>query len=36
LLVVALAWALIVLLVTLPLGLLLFNRVPFAASLYRY
>jgi uncharacterized membrane protein YccF (DUF307 family) len=32
----AIAWLLIVLLVTLPLGLLLFNRVPFVASLYRY
>lgn len=32
----AIAWALIVLVITLPLGLMLFNRVPFVASLYRY
>jgi uncharacterized membrane protein YccF (DUF307 family) len=35
-LVMAVAWGLIVLIVTIPLGLLLYNRVPFVASLYRY
>lgn len=30
------AWVLCVLIVTLPLGLLLYNRIPFVASLYRY
>lgn len=34
--VMTLGWLLIALIVTLPLGLLLFNRVPFVASLYRY
>ena len=29
-------WLLIVLIVTLPIGLMVFNRVPFVASLYRY
>ena len=32
----AIAWLLIVLIITLPVGLMLFNRVPFVASLYRY
>jgi uncharacterized membrane protein YccF (DUF307 family) len=32
----AIAWLLIVVIITLPLGLMLFNRVPFVASLYRY
>ena len=32
----AIAWFLIVLIITLPVGLMLFNRVPFVASLYRY
>jgi hypothetical protein len=35
-LVMALGWLLVVLLITLPLGLMLYNRVPFVASLYRY
>jgi uncharacterized membrane protein YccF (DUF307 family) len=35
-LVMALAWALLLPIITIPLGLLLFNRVPFVASLYRY
>ena len=30
------AWILILLVITIPLGLALFNRVPFVASLYRY
>ncbi len=30
------AWVLCVLILTLPLGLLLYNRIPFLASLYRY
>ena len=34
--VMAIGWALMVLIITLPLGLVLFNRVPFVASLYRY
>lgn len=29
-------WILVVLVVTLPFGLMLYNRVPFVASLYRY
>ena len=29
-------WLLIVLIVTLPIGLMVFNRVPFVASGYRY
>jgi uncharacterized membrane protein YccF (DUF307 family) len=29
-------WILVVLVVTLPIGLMLYNRVPFVASLYRY
>ena len=29
-------WLLIVLIITIPIGLLVFNRVPFVASLYRY
>lgn len=32
----AIAWALIMFIITIPLGLLLYNRVPFVASLYRY
>jgi uncharacterized membrane protein YccF (DUF307 family) len=35
-LVMAVGWVLVVLFVTLPLGLILYNRVPFVASLYRY
>ncbi len=35
-LVMTIAWALLVPIITIPLGLLLFNRVPFVASLYRY
>ncbi len=34
--VMAIGWLLVVLIITLPLGLLMFNRVPFVASLYRY
>ena len=30
------AWVLCVLLITLPVGLIIYNRVPFVASLYRY
>jgi uncharacterized membrane protein YccF (DUF307 family) len=30
------AWVLCVLILTLPLGLMLYNRIPFVASLYRY
>jgi uncharacterized membrane protein YccF (DUF307 family) len=29
-------WVLVVLILTLPIGLMLYNRVPFVASLYRY
>ena len=29
-------WFLIVLIITLPIGLMIYNRVPFIASLYRY
>ena len=29
-------WVLIVLIITLPIGLMIYNRVPFIASLYRY
>ena len=35
-LVMVVGWALIVLILTLPLGLWIYNRVPFVASLYRY
>lgn len=35
-LVMLVAWFLVALVLTLPLGLMLYNRVPFAASLYRY
>jgi len=35
-LVMAVGYALVLLVITLPLGLMLYNRVPFAASLYRY
>jgi uncharacterized membrane protein YccF (DUF307 family) len=35
-LVMAIGYGLIVLVITLPLGLMLYNRVPFVASLYRY
>ena len=34
--VMAVGYALVLLVITLPLGLMLYNRVPFAASLYRY
>ncbi len=34
--VMALAWALLLPIITIPIGLWLFNRVPFVASLYRY
>jgi uncharacterized membrane protein YccF (DUF307 family) len=34
--VMVVGWALIVLILTLPLGLWIYNRVPFVASLYRY
>jgi len=34
--VMLLGFGLVVLIVTLPLGLMLYNRVPFVASLYRY
>ncbi len=34
--VMSIGWFLIVLIITLPLGLTLYNRVPFVASLYRY
>lgn len=34
--VMGIAWLLCVLILTLPLGLMLYNRVPFVASLYRY
>jgi uncharacterized membrane protein YccF (DUF307 family) len=36
LLVMALGWALLLPIITIPIGVLLFNRVPFVASLYRY
>jgi len=32
----AIAWGLLLLIITIPVGLLLYNRVPFVASLYRY
>jgi len=35
-LVMTVGWVLVVLIITLPLGLMLYNRVPFVASLYRY
>lgn len=35
-LVMGVGWVLVVLVVTLPIGLMLYNRVPFVASLYRY
>jgi uncharacterized membrane protein YccF (DUF307 family) len=35
-LVMAIGYALILLVITLPIGLMLYNRVPFVASLYRY
>lgn len=35
-LVMAIGYALILLIITLPFGLMLYNRVPFVASLYRY
>ena len=34
--VMAIGWLLIVLILTIPFGLWMFNRVPFVASLYRY
>ena len=34
--VMGIGWLLIVLIITLPIGLMMFNRVPFVASLYRY
>jgi uncharacterized membrane protein YccF (DUF307 family) len=34
--VMAVGWLLVVLILTLPIGLMLYNRVPFVASLYRY
>jgi uncharacterized membrane protein YccF (DUF307 family) len=34
--VMTIGWILIVLLVTIPIGLWMYNRVPFVASLYRY
>ena len=34
--VMTVGYALVLLVITLPLGLMLYNRVPFAASLYRY
>jgi uncharacterized membrane protein YccF (DUF307 family) len=34
--VMAVGYFLVLLVITLPLGLMLYNRVPFAASLYRY
>lgn len=34
--VMTIGWMLVVLIITLPIGLLMFNRVPFVASLYRY
>jgi uncharacterized membrane protein YccF (DUF307 family) len=35
-LVMSVGYVLVLLVITLPLGLMLYNRVPFAASLYRY
>lgn len=35
-LVMAVGYALVLLVITLPLGVMLYNRVPFVASLYRY
>lgn len=35
-LVMFVGWVLVVLVVALPIGLMLYNRVPFVASLYRY
>jgi len=35
-LVMALGFLLVVLIITMPIGLMLYNRVPFVASLYRY
>jgi hypothetical protein len=32
----AVGWLLVVLILTLPVGLMLYNRGPFVASLYRY
>jgi hypothetical protein len=32
----AIGYVLVVLIVTLPIGLWIYNRVPFVASLYRY
>ena len=34
--VMAIGWALLLPIITIPIGLWLFNRVPFVASLYRY
>ena len=34
--VMAIGWALLLPIITIPIGLVLFNRVPFVASLYRY
>ena len=34
--VMAIGWLLIVLIITIPIGLWMYNRVPFVASLYRY
>jgi hypothetical protein len=34
--VMAVGWLLVVFIVTLPVGLLIYNRVPFVASLYLY
>jgi uncharacterized membrane protein YccF (DUF307 family) len=34
--VMVVGWVLVVLILTLPIGLMLYNRVPFVASLYRY
>ena len=34
--VMAIGWVLLVLIITIPIGLWLYNRVPFVASLYRY
>ena len=34
--VMAIGWFLVVLIITLPIGLWMYNRVPFVASLYRY
>ena len=35
-LVMSLGFLLVVLIITMPIGLMLYNRVPFVASLYRY